>query len=110
MVVPLASDLAESLEPVCLPLHENAELDRQYQAWMRARADFLTALHQRRPDAVKAGWQKDYSKGVLPGGARSSQHRTRLHLKEFKHVVRAAPVPQAVTFHIHAFVHAGSES
>ena len=106
MVVPVASDLAESLKPTCVPLHENPELNQQYEAWMRARAEFLVALHERRPDAVKVGWQKDYSKGVLPGGTRSTQHRTRLHLKEFNECKPAAPVqpvPRQMTFHVHPF-------
>lgn len=106
MVVPVAVNLLESLEPAYVPLHENPELHEQYLAWMKARAEFLVALQERRPDAVKVGWQKDYSKGVLPGGSRPMQHRTRLHLREFQgrtQVPGSAPAPP-VTFDVPPFV------
>jgi hypothetical protein len=34
-------------------------------------------------EAVKAGWQKDYVRGMTVGGVRAHEHQTKLRLKDF---------------------------
>ena len=84
MLVPVPRGLAEGLDPIRKPLRDEPELEREYQEWLRSRAQFLEDLAAREPEAVKQAWQKDYNKGVTPLGARAAEHQTRLHLREFR--------------------------
>jgi hypothetical protein len=83
MVVPTPRGLAESLEPISLPLASDAKLQEDYRAWDRMRTEFNTGLRQLDPAIVKRGWSREYLKGVTTAGAEAPEHQTRLHLKEF---------------------------
>jgi hypothetical protein len=83
MLVPVPRGLAEGLEPVRLPLADAPELEDGYRRWQHGRQDFLEGLGARRPDAVARGWQRDYTKGLLPDGSSAPEHQTRLLLREF---------------------------
>jgi hypothetical protein len=85
MVVPVQRGLAESLDPVRLPIKTNPQLEGEHHAWLKSRGGFLEALKQNEPEAVRRGWQRDYVHGVTPSGARAQEHQTRLPLKEFRH-------------------------
>ena len=41
-------------------------------------------LSERDPETMKQGWQRDYMQGRDVDGAKTSDHQTRLHLKEFE--------------------------
>src|SRR5205085_9719026 len=84
MLVPGPRGLAEGLEPVLAPLHQEPDLQREYLEWQRSREDFNRGLDHLRPDAVERGWQRDYVKGLTPSGARATEHQTRLQLREFQ--------------------------
>jgi hypothetical protein len=84
MVVPVWRGLAESLHPVRSSLSTRPDLQKQYEEWNQAREEFLRALRTRQPEAVRAGWQRDYTKGTMPGGATAPQHQTKLRLREFQ--------------------------
>jgi hypothetical protein len=83
MLVPVPRGLAESLVPKRERLAANPELKAQYEKWEGSRKGFLTGLHERDPDAVKRGWQKDYFQGKTPEGEEVQTHQTRLNLREF---------------------------
>jgi hypothetical protein len=83
MVAPVPRGLAESLEPVSLPLASNPELQEEYRAWDQMRTEFNKALLQGDPEAKRRGWSREYLKGVTHRGTEAPEHQTRLHLKEF---------------------------
>lgn len=83
MIVPVPRGLAESLDPVRVPLANNAELHGAYRSWLKSRDSFMEGLAQNDPETVRRGWQRDYHHGVAPSGARAPEHQTRLALKEF---------------------------
>jgi Family of unknown function (DUF6065) len=91
MVVPVPRGLAEALEPVRLPLHQEPDLHREFLEWHRSRNAFNSALRAGQPEAVSRGWTKGYMKGQMETGSRAFEHQTRLHLKEF----RSADAPDA---------------
>jgi hypothetical protein len=80
MIVPVQRALAESLDPVRLPMASNPEVAKQYQEWEMSRRGFLQKL----PQETGAPWQKDYFKGDAPDGTKVEGHQTRLDLKEFR--------------------------
>jgi hypothetical protein len=84
MVVPIPRGLAEGLDPIRKPLAAVPDLQREYEEWLKSRAQFLQDLKTRDPDAIKRGWQKDYSKGVTPLGVPAREHQTKIQLREFR--------------------------
>jgi hypothetical protein len=95
MLVPVPAALAEELEPVRLTLAADPEFHREHTTWMKSRADFLLSLKQGQPDALRRGWQRDYTLGFTPSGARAPGHRTRLELKEFTRPSSSGSEPEA---------------
>jgi hypothetical protein len=83
MIVPQARGLAECLVPVQTALAGNPELQRQYEEWAAGRDRFLTDLVLGKSAAMRQGWQKDYTRGLMPDGRRFVEHQTQLQLKEF---------------------------
>ena len=83
MIVPVSRGLAESLSPVLLPIKRDPALLKEYEDWLKSRAEFIQALEVRDPATVKRGWQRDYVLGITKGGAKAPEHQTRLDLKEF---------------------------
>jgi hypothetical protein len=84
MVVPIPRGLAESLDPVRLPIAANPELQTQLAEWAESRTQFIGDLQQDGSDAVRRGWQKHYYQGKTTAGDRAEEHQTRLKLKEFR--------------------------
>jgi hypothetical protein len=94
MLVPVTRGLAESLEPTLAPLRSEPALADEYEQWQQSRQEFNQGLAERKPEAVKRGWQRDYVKGVTPRGVRANEHQTRLQLREFaRSSDAAAPAP-----------------
>lgn len=83
MIVPVPRGLAEQLEPVYVPLDDNAELASEYREWERSRDAFNKDLSLRKTEAVQRGWQRDYMKGRTVRGQEAEEHQTRLRLREF---------------------------
>jgi uncharacterized protein DUF6065 len=47
----------DDVTPEIVPLEENLELAAQFKAYRDARKNFIVALDERDPAAVKQGWQ-----------------------------------------------------
>lgn len=88
-VVPVVRGFLEQFEPIIAPLHTNAELHEEYRHWEISRAGFNAAVDARISQALTSGWQKHYTRGLMPGGASSPEHQTRLRLKEFVRLDRS---------------------
>jgi uncharacterized protein DUF6065 len=84
MIVPIPRALAESLDPVRMPLGKNGELQRAYQKWEKSRRQFNQALKQLETEAVKSGWQRDYMLGRKLDNTVVREHQTKLALREFR--------------------------
>jgi Family of unknown function (DUF6065) len=71
----------DDVTPEIIPLKENPELATQFKAYRDARKNFIGALDERDPAAVKQGWQKWYMRGENPFGAeRNPAHASKLSL------------------------------
>ena len=68
-VVPVVRGFLEQFEPIIAPLHTNAELHEEYRHWEISRAGFNAAVDARISQALTSGWQKHYTRGLMPGGA-----------------------------------------
>ncbi len=84
MLVPVPRGLSEELEPVYAPLESNAKLAREFHEWEQSRTAFNRDLAVARPEAVRRGWQRDYTKGLTPSGEQAEEHQTRLKLRKFR--------------------------
>ena len=84
MVVPVPRGLAESLDPVQVPIAANPEVEAEFRDWADARYRFLGDLQQEGTEATRRGWQKHYYQGKTTTGERAHEHQTRLDLKEFR--------------------------
>ena len=84
MLVPVSRGLAESLQPLYVPLAANPELEREYRQWEQSRSDFNAGLLTADSEARQRGWQRDYMKGFTVSGTPAEEHQTRLQLKEFR--------------------------
>ena len=58
--------LVAEFQPVIRSLNSNPDLDGQYSAWHKQRADFNKRIFRREPEAVKEAWQRFYFKGEFP--------------------------------------------
>jgi hypothetical protein len=56
----------DDVTPEIVPLKENPELAAQFNAYQDARKNFIVALDEKDPAAVKQGWQKWYMRGRKP--------------------------------------------
>jgi hypothetical protein len=85
--------LAET-EPRWQPLSQTPELERDYQAWMRSRGQFLHDLEKDDPEAKRAGWQRSYFRGPAPGQCPAGvEHRVKLRLAPFTRAQHEDPQP-----------------
>lgn len=74
MIMPIQRGLLEMFEGEIRPLSTEPELHKKYSEWSASRDKFLTGLHDRDPETIKEGWQKDYTR---------LSHETKLHVPEF---------------------------
>ncbi len=84
MLVPLPRGLAESMDPVRLPLAQNKKLSKSYHAWKDGRIGFNEALERQDNAVVEQGWQRDYMLGRDGAGRPFPEHQTKLHLRRFR--------------------------
>lgn len=84
MLVPIPRGLAESLDPVRLPLTSNPKLARTYEQWRESRLAFNDGLARHDDSAVKRGWQRDYMLGLNANGDAFAEHQTKLQLRLFR--------------------------
>jgi hypothetical protein len=88
----------DDVTPEIVPLKENAELAAQFKAYQDARKDFIVALDERDPAAVKQGWQKWYMRGENPFSAeRNPAHASKLSLAAPVERPKACPHAMAKT-------------
>jgi hypothetical protein len=81
-------------EPRWQPLSQTPELERDYQAWMRSRGQFLHDLEQDDPEAKREGWQRSYFRGPAPGQCPAGvEHRVKLRLAPFTRAQPEDPQP-----------------
>jgi hypothetical protein len=92
MLVPIPRGLAENLEPLYAPLDTNPKLAREFHEWEQSRANFNADLASGRAEAVRRGWQRDYTHGKTVSGEQAEEHQTRLRLRDFSHAEKQ-PVP-----------------
>jgi Methylamine utilisation protein MauE/Family of unknown function (DUF6065) len=59
------------------------DLAGSYERWAESRDKFNRDLKVPDSEAVKAGWQKDYVRGMTLGGVRAQEHQTKLKLRDF---------------------------
>ena len=67
-------------------VHHDREcfLEREHQAWMRSRGQFLHDLEQPDSNASREGWQRSYFRGPAPGQCPAGvEHRVKLRLAPF---------------------------
>jgi hypothetical protein len=84
MVIPVTRGLAESLMPIQCPISTNPSLQTEFNLWQQKREKFLEMLNKQVPEVVRQGWEKDYFKGINPGGTAVLEHQTQMNLKDFK--------------------------
>jgi len=84
-VFPVRCGELENVEPKIQQLSEAPELKQQYETWTASRSKFMVDLEQPGSEARAEKWQKQYYRGLYPGGepAKTSDHRTRLRLRHF---------------------------
>lgn len=83
-VRPVRLDLIERLDPSLRALHENPELEREYEAWSRDRNRLNAELrHPGRPPDAPSRYQRDYMRGRTRAGSPAIAHRTRLVVRPF---------------------------
>jgi hypothetical protein len=83
MLVPQRRGELEAFEPEIREIGEEPELAGAYERWAESRGAFNRNLKVPDSEAVKAGWQKDYVRGMTVGGVRAREHQTKLRLKDF---------------------------
>jgi hypothetical protein len=83
MLVPSPRGDLERFAPSLSSLADDEALARRYRRWFEGRAAFLRDLDDDVPEAVAAGWQKDYFRGEGPGDTVALEHRTKLRLRPF---------------------------
>ena len=87
-ILPVENRRIDEFQPVIKRLDDDAELKAQYLAWSQSRGAFNRRINEGDAEAIKAGWQKHYFRGEMPGGAAEApaDHMNRRRLK--------APVPK----------------
>lgn len=83
---PLRRGELESVEPTICNLSDEPELNKEYQAWNKSRAEFNEDLKRPGSQARLEQWQKLYYRALDPAGQPNQvvdQHRTRLRLRPF---------------------------
>lgn len=67
-VVPTRHLLLDEIQPEIRELSDEPELAQRYAEWRDKRAGFISALAANQPEAVRQGWQRNYSRGTYPDG------------------------------------------
>ncbi len=71
----------EGVTPQVRTLSDAPELEAEYEAWTRSRADFIKQLEGREPGAMKEAWQRFYMRGETPTGRKAPVHATSRAMK-----------------------------
>ncbi|ONG58328.1 hypothetical protein BKE38_03110 [Pseudoroseomonas deserti] len=80
---PLDLSLALDARPETRPLAAEPSLAASHAAWRDSRRRFNIDLHAPQSEARRQGWQRDYTRGEGPEGARAEAHLTRIRLRPF---------------------------
>jgi hypothetical protein len=87
-IFPMQTGAVDSTEPVARPIHEEPELEKEYQTWSRMRSTFLAGLGAKDPEVMRQIWQRFYFKGETPEGDTIKSHVMKRRLKPVKWVGR----------------------
>jgi hypothetical protein len=83
-VFPLPRGIVDGVAPEVAPIDADPDLKRHYEAARDARAAFIDGLKAGDPVTVERGWQKDYTRGEFPSGAKPfAGHQTKVQPKPF---------------------------
>lgn len=83
MFSPVRRGDLEAYKPIMLPLAANPTLEAGYKAWSASRSAFNRDLKVPDSEAVKAGWQRHYTRGETVSRERAQSHQTKLAVSEF---------------------------
>ncbi len=61
LIYPIQRGLLEMFEGEICMLATDPDLQKRYEEWSVSRERFLNGLRDKEPEAIKQGWQKDYS-------------------------------------------------
>jgi len=86
MIVPVQRGLAESLDPISVPLASDPERQQRLERWKQSRESFNEAIAAKDPEVVRQGWQRSYMLGKDVDGQTHPQHQTRLALRPFRNI------------------------
>jgi hypothetical protein len=78
-VFPLRRGQLEAFTPQVRPMSDNPGLQKDHDAWLSGRRDFLNELQREDSPARDEGWQRSYFRG-----AGDNVPNTRLRLKDFE--------------------------
>ena len=80
--------MLEHVEPEIREFNSAPDIKASHTLWSESRNTFNADLKSPDPTARNQKWQKDYNRGYTPEGeAGPEDHRTKLRLKPFEHVV-----------------------
>lgn len=83
MLVPQRRGELESFRPQVRDIGSETEIEQGYRQWSQDRQEFLIELGMPGSVAAKKGWQKDYFRGLSPGGLHAAEHQLKLKLQDF---------------------------
>lgn len=73
----------ESFQPRTTAIADDKRTANQYLQWREARSQFNEDLENLEEEAVKAGWQRTYVRGMNMAGTKMQDHQTKLQLRDF---------------------------
>lgn len=83
MIVPQPRGELELFRPEIKDIASDPELAASYQRWAAGRRQFNEDLRQEGSEARSQGWQKHYAQGRTVTEKRSTEHQSKLELREF---------------------------
>lgn len=87
-IFPMGREMLEHVEPEIREFNSAPDIKASHTLWSESRNTFNADLKSLDTDARNQKWQKDYYRGYTPEGETGPEdHRTKLRLKPFEHVV-----------------------
>lgn len=87
-IFPMGREMLERVEPEIREFNSAPDIKASHTLWSESRNSFNADLKSPDSAARNQKWQKDYYRGYTPEGETGpDDHRTKLRLKPFEHVV-----------------------
>jgi hypothetical protein len=77
-IFPIKKQAVSECQPELHDLSEDVELERQHEAFLLSRNDFMKRFHARDPETLKNPWLKYYFTGRHPDGTSVDSHINKL--------------------------------